>query len=52
MKQEDRDMLIEMHTDIRWLKTALSNHLTKHWRFTMLIITLVVTAIVTGKLLA
>lgn len=48
----DHDRLIEMHTDIKWIKNTLSEHLTKHWRFTVLVITLVIGAIVTGKFLA
>ncbi len=51
MDKNDHDLLIEMHTDIKWLKKALSDHLTKHWRFTILVLSLVVGAIVTGKFL-
>jgi len=52
MNKEDHDLLIEMYTDIKWLKKALSEHLTKHWRFTVSIITLVISAIITGKFLS
>lgn len=50
MDKSDHDLLIEVHTDIKWLKNTLSEHLTKHWRFTALVLSLVVGAIVTGKL--
>ena len=52
MEQSDHDRLIEMHTDIKWIKDKLSDHLTKHWRFTVLIISFVAGALVTGKWLA
>ncbi len=49
MDKNDHDLLIEMHTDIKWLKKALSDHLIKHWRFTVLVLSLVVGAIITGR---
>ena len=55
MKEEpmdDHDRLIEMHIDIKWIKKTLSEHLTKHWKFTVLVISLVIGAIITGKFLA
>lgn len=52
MNKEDHDMLVEVHTDMKWVKEKLSDHLVKHWRFTFLVISLVVTAIVTGKVLS
>ena len=52
MEQSDHDLLIEMHTDIKWLKKALSEHLIKHWRFTVLVISLVIGAIIAGEFFA
>lgn len=52
MEQNDHDRLVEMHTDIKWIKKTLSDHLTKHWKFTFLVISLVVGVIITGKFLA
>lgn len=50
MDKEDHDRLIEMHTDIKWIKKTLSDHLTKHWKFTVMVMALVIGAIITGKL--
>ena len=51
MEQSDHDRLIEIATDVKWIKERLSDHLIKHWRFTVLVISLVIGAIVTGKFL-
>ncbi len=52
MNQEDHDRLIEVATDVKWIKEKLGEHLVKHWRFTVLVLSLVVGTIVTGKFLA
>ena len=49
---EHEKLLIETNTDVKWLKEKLESHLTKHWRFTVLVMTLVIGAIVTGKFLS
>ncbi len=49
---DDHDRLIEIATDVRWIKEKLSDHLIKHWRFTVLILSLVIGAVVTGKFLS
>ena len=49
---EHERLLIETNNDVKWLKEALNSHLTKHWRFTILVLSLVVGAIVTGKFLS
>lgn len=49
MEQSDHDRLIEIGTDVKWIKEKLSDHLIKHWRFTVLVISLVVGVILTGK---
>ncbi len=48
----DHDRLIEIATDVKWIKERLSDHLIKHWRFTVLVISLVIGVIATGKLFA
>jgi len=50
MEQSDHDRLIEMHTDIKWIKKTLTDHLLKHWRFTVLVISLVIGAILAAVL--
>ncbi len=52
MEQSDHDRLIEIGTDVKWIKEKLSDHLTKHWRFTVLVISLVMGAIAAGKFFA
>ncbi len=47
---DDHDRLIEMHTDIKWIKERLSDHLTKHWKFTATVIALVIGAILAAAL--
>ncbi len=48
--KEDHDKLIEIATDVKWIKEKLSDHLIKHWRFTILIVSLMLGAVVTGKI--
>lgn len=48
----DHDRITEMHTDLKWIKCKFEDHLKKHWWFTTVVVTLVIGAIVTGKLLA
>ncbi len=48
----DHDRLIEMHTDIKWIKNTLTDHLKKHWWFVSVIITVLVGVILAGKLLS
>ena len=50
MNQEDHDRLIEMHTDIKWIKKTLTDHLRKHWWFVTVVITIVVGIVLTGNL--
>ncbi len=52
MNQYDRDRLTEIHTDIKWIKKTLSDHLKKHWWFTTVVVSVVVGIILTGKFLA
>lgn len=49
MEQSDHDRLIEIATDVKWIKEKLSEHLIKHWRFTILIVSLMVGAVITGR---
>ena len=48
----DHDRLIEIATDVKWIKERLSDHLIKHWRFTVLVISLVISVIITRKFLS
>ena len=42
MDKNDHDLLIEIHTDVKWLKNTVADHLTKHWRFVIMIVGFVV----------
>jgi hypothetical protein len=33
-----RDMLIEMHTDVKWLKEVFNKHLNEHFQIRLLMI--------------
>ena len=44
MEQEDRDTLIEIRTDVQWLKTAFTTHLTEHFRIRLLVLGSVIAA--------
>ncbi len=52
MEQSDHDRLIEIGTDVKWIKEKLSDHLIKHWRFTVLVLSLITGAIIAGKFFA
>ena len=44
--QERDELLVEMRTDIKWLKAAQEKHLNHHFRYSMLAWGAVLTAIV------
>ena len=48
---DDHDRLIEMHTDIKWIKKTLTDHLRKHWWFATVVITVLTGVILAGKFL-
>ena len=48
----DHDRLIAMHTDIKWIKKTLTDHLRKHWWFATVVITVLVGVILVGKFLS
>ena len=49
---EHERLLIEIATDVKWLKCKFEDHLKKHWWFTSIIISAVVGIILVGKFLA
>jgi len=47
MQDKDREILIELKTDMGWVKTMLSNHLLHHKRATYLLLTFIGGLVVT-----
>ena len=43
----DHDLLVELATDMKWLKTAMATHLKRHWVFSLSIATAVIGFIIT-----
>ena len=48
MDKNDHDLLIEIHTDMKWVKCKFQEHLKKHWWF----VTTVVGIVLAMKFLA
>ena len=37
-EKTDRDLLVELSTDVKWLKAAFTIHLTEHFRIRLLVL--------------
>ncbi len=44
MDTNDKEMLVEVHTDIKWLKNAFTVHLSEHFRIRILMLGSVIAA--------
>ncbi len=45
MNQEERDILIEVRSDTKWLKSAFTTHLSEHFRVRILCVGALIAAV-------